>query len=180
MRDAGYLVIVVTNQSGVARGFYGEPEVAALHRHIQEQLAAAGTGIDAFYFCPHHPSAGAGPYRVACDCRKGAPGMLLQAAREHAIALDRSYLVGDKLVDIEAAVTAGCRPILVRTGYGSREEARVAAQFPGTQVCRDLAAAAGQISGAGLMASGGHAGSYRLAGPHPAGHLNDWSTGSYP
>jgi D-glycero-D-manno-heptose 1,7-bisphosphate phosphatase len=145
LRDAGYLVVVVTNQAGVARGYYGETEVAALHEHLRRQLAAAGTGVDAIYYCPHHPTAGAGPYQVACDCRKGAPGMLLQAASEHHIDLDRSFLVGDKLADIEAAVRAGCRPILVRTGYGSRDEPRVAAQYPGTRVCQDLPAAVALI-----------------------------------
>ena len=141
LKDAGFLVIVVTNQAGVARGYYDEQAVAALHEHIQQLLAEYGTRIDAFYHCPHHPTEGVGDYRVDCDCRKGSPGMLLQAAREHDIDLDRSFIVGDKSADVEAGIKAGCQPILVRTGYGSTEEPRVAKQFPGTTVCTDLAAA---------------------------------------
>ena len=141
LNDAGFLVIVVTNQAGVARGYYDEQDVAALHEHIQQLLAEYGTRIDAFYHCPHHPTEGVGGYRVDCDCRKGSPGMLLQAAREHDIDLARSFMVGDKIADIEAAVRAGCHPILVRTGYGAKDEPRVAAQFPVTEVCTDLGAA---------------------------------------
>lgn len=141
LKEAGYLVVVVTNQSGVARGYYDEAAVSALHAHIQEELAAIGTRIDAFYLCPHHPSEGVGEYRVECDCRKGAPGMLLRAAREHDIDLAASWMVGDKLADIEAGMAAGSRPILVRTGYGLMDEGKVAAGFPGTSVCDDLAAA---------------------------------------
>ena len=141
LKDTGFLVIVVTNQSGVARGFYDEQAVAALHEHLQQLLAEYGSRIDAFYHCPHHPTEGVGDYRVACDCRKGSPGMLLLAAQEYAIDLSRSFMVGDKIADIEAAVRAGCHPILVRTGYGAKDEPRVAAQFPGTVVCNDLVAA---------------------------------------
>lgn len=145
LKAAGFLVIVVTNQAGVARGYYDEQAVAVLHAHIQTLLAACGATVDGFYLCPHHPTEGLGPYRVQCDCRKGAPGMLLQAAREHGIALADSFMVGDKVADIEAGVAAGCRPILVKTGYGAKVEPQVAAQFPGTRVCRDLAAAAERI-----------------------------------
>lgn len=138
LNNAGLLVIVVTNQSGVARGYYDEQAVAALHEHIQAQLADCGARIDAFYHCPHHPVEGVGKYRIECDCRKGSPGMLLQAAREHAIDLSSSFIIGDKLADIEAGAAAGCTPILVRTGYGSKDEPKVAARFPGTRVCKDL------------------------------------------
>ena len=145
LKEAGYLVIVVTNQAGVARGYYDEQAVAVLHAHIQKLLAAYDTGIDGFYLCPHHPTEGLGQYRVACDCRKGAPGMLLQAAREHGINLADSFMVGDKVADIEAGVAAGCRPVLVRTGYGVKDEPVVAAQFPGTKVCQDLVSAVKSI-----------------------------------
>ena len=77
LREAGYLVIVVTNQSGVARGYFGMAEVEALHRHLQRELARFGTAVDAFYVCPHHPTEGQGEYRRDCDCRKGRPGLLL-------------------------------------------------------------------------------------------------------
>lgn len=113
--EAGYLLIVVTNQSGVARGYFTAAEVDRLHAHLQEELLPYGLQIDAFYLCPHHPEHGSGP----CDCRKGAPGMLLQAAREHHIDLAASWMVGDKRSDVEAGENAGCRSILVRTGYGT-------------------------------------------------------------
>lgn len=116
-REAGYLLIVVTNQSGVARGYFTASEVEALHAHLQRGLLLYGVQIDAFYFCPHHPEHGAGP----CDCRKGEPGMLLQAAREHHIDLAASWMIGDKRSDVEAGSKAGCRSILVRTGYGLQE-----------------------------------------------------------
>lgn len=141
LKAAGFLVIVVTNQSGVARGYYDEAAVAALHGHIQQQLADFGTAIDAFYHCPHHPIEGVGGYRVDCDCRKGSPGMLLQAAGEYGIDLDRSFMVGDKLADIEAGHAAGCHSILVRTGYGVADETKALARFPQTRICKDLAEA---------------------------------------
>ncbi len=80
LREAGYLVVVVTNQSGVARGYFGLDDVERLHRHLQRGLARFGTAVDAFYVCPHHPRFG-----EECDCRKGSPGMLLRAAEEHRI-----------------------------------------------------------------------------------------------
>ena len=116
-REAGYLLIVVTNQSGVARGYFAASDVEALHMHLQNELRPFGVQIDAFYLCPHHPEHGAGP----CDCRKGEPGMLLQAAREHHIDLAASWMIGDKRSDVEAGIKAGCRSILVRTGYGMEE-----------------------------------------------------------
>jgi D-glycero-D-manno-heptose 1,7-bisphosphate phosphatase len=118
LKDAGFIVIVVSNQSGIARGYFDEQALETLHRHVQEELAEHGTSIDAFYFCPHHPEQGLGAYKVVCECRKGAPGMLLQAAREHGIDLEQSFMVGDKLADIEAGRRAGCRSVLVLTGYG--------------------------------------------------------------
>jgi len=145
LKSAGYLVIVVTNQSGVARGYYSLADVAHLHAHMQQKLADAGTQVDAFYVCPHHPLEGVGVYRRECDCRKGAPGMLLQAAAEHDIDLGRSYIVGDKLVDIEAGERAGCTPLLVLTGYGSSEAAKLE---PGrARLCGDLIAASEAILG---------------------------------
>lgn len=138
LKAAGFLVIVVTNQSGVARGYYDEPAVALLHAHLQELLERQGTRIDDFYLCPHHPTEGVGRYRIACDCRKGAPGMLLQAARDHGLDLERSFIVGDKLADIEAGIAAGCTPLLVRTGYGAGEEAKVVARYPGVGILDNL------------------------------------------
>lgn len=117
LKEAGFLVIVVTNQSGVARGYFTLEDVDRIHRHMQHLLAQQGTAIDAFYICPHHPD-GHGPYRTHCLCRKGEPGMLYKAAEDFAIDLSRSFMVGDKAADLEAGNKAGCRSLLVLTGYG--------------------------------------------------------------
>lgn len=133
-REAGYLLVVVTNQSGVARGYFTTSAVDALHDHLQQELRPYGVQIDAFYHCPHHPEHGAGP----CSCRKGEPGMLLQAAQEHHIDLSASWMIGDKRSDIEAGNNAGCRSILVRTGYGEQEGQGLP---PATVIVDSLAAA---------------------------------------
>lgn len=143
LKDAGFLVIVVTNQSGVARGYFGTAEVEQLHAHIQSELAAFGTAIDAFYYCPHHPQDGVGPFRIDCDCRKGRPGMLLQAASDFAIDLAHSYMVGDKDADLEAGRAAGCTPMLVLTGYGAATQRQ--AGFVPARIFADLPAAAAAI-----------------------------------
>jgi D-glycero-D-manno-heptose 1,7-bisphosphate phosphatase len=119
LNEAGYLVIVVTNQSGVARGYFELADVEALHAHVKGLLASEQAHIDGFFICPHHPEAGRGLWRRECDCRKGQPGMLLQAAGELHIDLGRSFMVGDKVADIEAGRRAGCTPLLVLTGYGT-------------------------------------------------------------
>ena len=126
LNEAGFLVIVVSNQSGVARGYYTEEDVHLLHRHIAAQLEPFGARVDAWLFCPHHP-AGRGSYALPCHCRKPLPGMLLEAAGRFAIDLESSIMIGDKLVDVEAGAAAGCRSILVRTGYGAQEEGRAQA-----------------------------------------------------
>ncbi len=118
LNEAGFKVIVVTNQSGVARGYFSLEAVEALHRHLADSLAEAGAHVDGFYVCPHHPTEGRGKYRCNCSCRKGAPGMLLKAAEEHRIDLGRSFMIGDKEADIEAGERAGCASLLVLTGYG--------------------------------------------------------------
>jgi D-glycero-D-manno-heptose 1,7-bisphosphate phosphatase len=122
LKDAGYLVIVVTNQAGIARGLYSEADVHELHRHLDRELACHDTSIDAYYYCPHHPEKGTPPYRRDCACRKPLPGMLLQAAADFPLNLGGSFLVGDKLSDIEAGLAAGCETILVETGYGADVE----------------------------------------------------------
>ncbi|MFM8273156.1 MAG: D-glycero-alpha-D-manno-heptose-1,7-bisphosphate 7-phosphatase [Gemmata sp.] len=118
LNDAGALVVVVTNQAGVARGLFPESRVAEVHRRLSELLAQHGAKVDAFYHCPHHPE-GLGGYRVACACRKPEPGMLLAAARDLDIDLARSWMVGDKPCDAGAGRAAGCRTLLVRTGHGA-------------------------------------------------------------
>jgi D-glycero-D-manno-heptose 1,7-bisphosphate phosphatase len=121
LKEAGFLLIVVTNQSGVARGYYSLEDVACLHRHLQDQLAPYGATVDGFYVCPHHPEHGTGDLTVECSCRKPLPGMIEKAAVDFQIDPARSYLVGDKMSDIEAGQAAGCRSFLVRTGYGGRD-----------------------------------------------------------
>lgn len=102
LNDAGYFVFVVTNQAGIARGYYGEHHVYALHDWMQQQLRAIGAHVDAFYFCPHHPD-----FTGPCECRKPKPGMILHALSDWPIVKERSFLIGDKDWDIEAATRAG-------------------------------------------------------------------------
>lgn len=118
----GIPVIVVTNQSGVARGYFGEDFVHEVHGLLQKQLRAQAAHIDAFYYCPHHPTEGLSPYRQVCSCRKPEAGMLFQASRDLHIDLSRSYMVGDMMKDVQAGKKAGTKGILVRTGYGISEK----------------------------------------------------------
>lgn len=143
LQDAGFLLVVVTNQSGVARGYFSLPDVDLLHKHMCERLADYGVNIDGIYSCPHHPVSGKGEYLQDCDCRKGKPGMLLQAARELGIDLTNSWMVGDKDADILAGTAAGCRSLLVKTGYGNKWK-EVAAGI-GAGIVDDLPAAVAQI-----------------------------------
>ncbi len=129
LNQAGYLVVVVTNQSGVARGYYSEADVKTLHSHIDQVLMSQGARVDAWYYCPHHEH-GNPPYNQLCECRKPLPGMLRQAASDHAIDLTRSWMVGDKPADIEAGLAAGCRPVLVMTGYGAETADRLPSEVP--------------------------------------------------
>lgn len=140
LKKAGFLVIVVSNQSGIGRGYFDEEAVELLHGQIQARLAAFQTAIDAFYYCPHHPEAAQAQYRIVCDCRKGAPGMLLQAAREHDIDLQQSFMVGDKEADLEAGDRAGCRSLLVLTGYGQSAAENLLESD--VEICPDLTGAA--------------------------------------
>jgi len=133
---AGFKVVVVTNQAGVARGYLDEAFVAEAHRVLAERLAAAGGRVDGFYYCPHHPEAPPGPYRRDCECRKPKPGMLTRAAADLSIDLGRSVVVGDRWHDVEAGRAAGARTVLVKTGYGAFD-----AEHPRPGVEADLVAA---------------------------------------
>jgi histidinol-phosphate phosphatase family protein len=121
VNEAGMMAVVVTNQSGVARGIFDEAFLEKVHRRLQQMLADSGARIDRFYYCPHHPAEGRVPYVLDCDCRKPNPGMILRAARELHIDLGRSYMIGDTFRDVSAARRAGVTGILVRTGYGARQ-----------------------------------------------------------
>jgi D-glycero-D-manno-heptose 1,7-bisphosphate phosphatase len=114
LNEADIPVIVVTNQSGIARNIFPESLVYEVHKKMVAELAAGGAWIDAIYFCPHKSE-------EICECRKPKPGMLEQAAREHALDLAASWVVGDRYADLEMAHTAGARGILVMTGYGRGE-----------------------------------------------------------
>ncbi len=118
-------VILVTNQSGVARGKFTETFVRESHSYLQKLLLEQSAHIDDFFYCPHHPEAGNPPYRKICSCRKPAPGMLLAAAAKHHLNLTRSYVIGDKLIDVELGLKTGAKAILVETGYGRKEKEHI-------------------------------------------------------
>ena len=118
LADAGYLLIIITNQSGVARGYFDEEFVRAANDKLNEMLERRGVAIDAVYYCPHHPMYGSEGYKVDCDCRKPKPGMIDRAAADFDIDLRRSWVIGDNEPDIKLAANAGLRSVLVRTGYG--------------------------------------------------------------
>lgn len=105
-QEKGYLLIVVTNQSGIARGLFSEAQFLAFTRWMHAQFAGRGITLTQTYYCPHHPEAGQGKYRQECDCRKPKPGMILQAAREHGIDVLQSILIGDKDSDVQAGRAA--------------------------------------------------------------------------
>lgn len=135
IRRHGWKVIVVTNQAGIAKGLYTEAELHAVNRRIAELLAAENAAWDAIYFCPHHPK-----HTGTCDCRKPAPGMLQAAIRDFNIDPAQSFMVGDRLTDLEAGRAAGCaKTYLVRTGYGPQT---IAQGIPaGLSIVDNLAAA---------------------------------------
>jgi D-glycero-D-manno-heptose 1,7-bisphosphate phosphatase len=127
INGSGMKAVVVTNQSGVARGYFTEAFVDEVHTHLREMLREEGASLDGFYFCPHHPTEGRGVYLRHCNCRKPSPGLLLQAIEELSLEPECSYMIGDTVKDIEAASRIGARGILVRTGYGAEAAAALTA-----------------------------------------------------
>lgn len=118
LRDAGYALVIVTNQSGIARGYYTEADYQALTARLREAMQAVGCPPDGIYHCPHHPGGRRPEYSRECDCRKPRPGLLLRAARELRLSLADSLMVGDKQADAEAARAAGVGHVyLVRSGH---------------------------------------------------------------
>ena len=145
LRDAGFLIVVVTNQAGVARGYFEEAFIEEAHRHLDALLASQGATIDAYYYCPHHPDGLVAPYARACDCRKPAPGMISRAAADLDIDVPGSFVVGDKWLDVELAQRAGATGVLVRTGYGQSAEAEQPAWIHPVPVLDTLLEAASWI-----------------------------------
>jgi D-glycero-D-manno-heptose 1,7-bisphosphate phosphatase len=121
LNEAGWLAILVTNQAGVARGYFTEDIIGQVHNVLTEELVKQGARLDAIYYCAHHPTVGAEPYRLDCDCRKPKPGLIERAAREFEIELAQSWMIGDRYSDIELARNAHVRAALVLSGYGRGE-----------------------------------------------------------
>lgn len=146
LRAAGYLLIVISNQAVVARGLLHEDEVVQIQQQIADQIrASGGPALDAFYFCPHHPSADVPYYRRVCTCRKPAPGLLQQAAGDFGLELRTCTFVGDRPSDVLAGRRAGCRTVLLTTGRHLDPPIEVAGGFTPEQpdaIAPDLATAA--------------------------------------
>lgn len=144
LRNAGYHLIVVTNQAGIARGYYDQAAMDCLHDHLRASLAASGIKLDAIYFCPHHPQGSVADLVVECGCRKPAPGMLLQAVRDFDLDLSNSVLIGDKLSDVQAGKRAGVgRTVIVKSGHAVDPIALKEADL----IADDLLAAALKLTG---------------------------------
>jgi len=144
-QQAGYLLILVTNQSGVAKGKFTEDFVHQAHERLQEMIKEAGGAmLDGIYYCPHRKD-GQAPYNIDCDCRKPKRGMLDQAAADYKIDWEQSYMIGDKICDVAMGFAAGMTGVLVRTGHGEQEIAGVLEAYPHTPVYEDLAAAIEEI-----------------------------------
>jgi D-glycero-D-manno-heptose 1,7-bisphosphate phosphatase len=121
LNEAGWLAILVTNQAGVARGYFKEELIGEVHKILQDELARGGARLDAIYYCPHHPTVGEPPYRFDCDCRKPRPGLIRRAAEDFKLELARCWMVGDRYSDTELARNAGTHAAFVLTGYGRGE-----------------------------------------------------------
>jgi len=142
LHEAGYLLIIVTNQSGIARGLYTEEQYQAFKAEMHSKLQQQGIMIKDEFFCPHHPEKGVGEYKKDCDCRKPKPGMLEEAIAKHSIDRKKSWTIGDKAADIEAGLAAGTRTIGIISRESTKEElASAGAEF----VCNNLEEAAHYI-----------------------------------
>lgn len=121
LNESGWLAIVVTNQAGVARGYFPEEMIQRVHQSLNRYLESNGARLDAIYYCAHHPSAGEPPYRLDCDCRKPRPGLIRRAMADFQIDVEKSWMVGDRYSDIELARNAGINSAFVMSGYGHGE-----------------------------------------------------------
>ena len=138
LNHAGYRVVVATNQSGIGRGLFDMAMLNTIHEKMHKALAQVGGRIDAVFFCPHAADSD-------CECRKPKPGMLLEVAQRFNVSLADTYMVGDSLKDLQAAVAAGAKPVLVLTGKGKKTQVEGKLP-PGTQVFADLAAFAEHLA----------------------------------
>jgi D-glycero-D-manno-heptose 1,7-bisphosphate phosphatase len=121
LNNKGWLAVLVTNQAGVARGYFSEDMITEVHRALEADLDRGGARLDAIYYCAHHPTVGEPPYRLDCECRKPKPGLIQSAAADLDIDLERSWMIGDRYSDIELAHNAGVRSAFVLSGYGRGE-----------------------------------------------------------
>jgi len=119
--NALFKIVVISNQAGIARGYFTEKETEKINNEIIKRLKRNNAKIDGFYYCPHHYEKGIGKYKIKCSCRKPGIGLVLQAQKDFNINLEKSYFIGDRLTDILAGINAGCKTILVLTGYGKNE-----------------------------------------------------------
>jgi D-glycero-D-manno-heptose 1,7-bisphosphate phosphatase len=145
LNRAGFHVVIITNQAGVARGFFKEAFLAEVHGEIRSRFRAGGARLDGFYYCPHHPDAPIEEYRQLCDCRKPAPGLVRKASEELSLDLARSFVVGDRWLDVRLGRAVGARSILVRTGYGRSEEANGPSDLQADHVAENLVEAVSWI-----------------------------------
>lgn len=118
LNEKHFVTCVISNQSGVARGFLTEADLVPIHERLEHELGRDDARLDRIYYCPHHPTEGQPPYKIACDCRKPKTGMLRKGAEEFNLDLKRSFVVGDRIVDVQAGQAVGATTILVLTGYG--------------------------------------------------------------
>jgi D-glycero-D-manno-heptose 1,7-bisphosphate phosphatase len=121
LNENGFKVFIVSNQSGIARGYYPEKDTLSFNKELKKELLKKNASIDGIYYCPHHPNAKIKSYRIKCDCRKPEPGMIQKASEEHNIDLSNSFMIGDRTGDIIAGKKAGCKTIHVLTGVGRNE-----------------------------------------------------------
>jgi D-glycero-D-manno-heptose 1,7-bisphosphate phosphatase len=148
LNRAGLAVVLVSNQSGIARGFFSEAVVDDVHRKMASMLVAGGAHIDAYYYCPHHPDGKVPGYAKVCDCRKPARGLVDRAIAEFGIDPARSFVVGDRWLDVALARAVGAKGVLVRTGYGETEERKPPTDMKADAVVDNLIAASSWILGA--------------------------------
>ena len=147
LKNKGYKLVLVTNQAGVARGYFSEDLVTELHIQLQRHLSESNVQFDKIYYCPHHPIEGKGKYKKDCECRKPKTGMITRAQKELGIDLSRSYMIGDRYKDMLFARKIGLKGIMVLTGYGNGEYTYQSKNWEKEPdyICRDLLAAAHYI-----------------------------------